>query len=278
MAKYNGGGAMVNQNNRQPPTNTKAAYTGWIPLPKGYCHFFIKRGVCQNDKCRFKHEIPPSVQQAIQQQANLGDLEDVDECEKFITEGSCDRFRTCPHFHPEVECDVWVEYGNCKKKEAGRCPLQHRSRWKKPNVQSPVGDTQSNQNQHALASSSKAPNPAPNTRSQPFRIVTEDTLNKLRVVIREPAPLDELASRFQKIHGERLLGGMSSVTEIEELIQTLHRDFEIIQEGYRKYVRTRGGETKKRRQRSRDRSTPSSRSRDRGRSRRRRRERSRSRS
>jgi len=266
---------MVNQNNRQPPTNTKAAYTGWIPLPKGYCHFFIKRGVCQNDKCRFKHEIPLSVQQQIQQHGSQPALEDVDECEKFITEGSCDRFRTCPYFHPEVECDIWVEYGDCKKKEAGRCPLQHRSRWKKP---------------ASMQTCVPAPTPTPQTQPpkqssssgrQSFRIVTEDVLNKLRVVIhRETVPLEELASRYQKMHGEILLGGISSVTEMEELIQTLHRDFEIIVDGYRKCVRSRGLESKKRHQRSRDNSGSSSRSRsrDRGRSRRRRRERSRSRS
>ena len=87
---------------------------------RGYCHIYIKNAiwrknaVCRKDKCHFKHQIPPGLIETLKNEnlINHGvieeSMEDVDECREFLKTGCCNKFRTCPYFHPEVECEVAI--------------------------------------------------------------------------------------------------------------------------------------------------------------------------
>jgi len=59
---------------------------------------------------------------------DLGD-EEVLECPEFVHGGKCDNFKHCPFFHERVECENWIELGECELKRAGRCKLSHRQYW-----------------------------------------------------------------------------------------------------------------------------------------------------
>jgi len=202
-----------------PPAELMQAKAREPQPPKGYCHFWMKKGYCKNDSCMFKHERPP--ESMIPFPGNLlnepeylreEDIEDVDECPEFIKEGCCNKFRSCPHFHPEVECEYWVEYGYCKERDFDRCNLQHRTRWKRPVI---------------------FPNPEGMMKPGGFGLLSDDTIGKIKALLfNAPAgiPLDVLSEHYRTAYGEFLFPSPNiPISEVDKLLCTVG-DFKIKQQ------------------------------------------------
>jgi len=103
-------------------------------LPKGYCHYFLLNGSCKKGQaCRFMHQkldwinkTQPPTHNYIKQQQPMETIEEILECPNFHAKGFCNRFRDCRYFHDGVECEKWIEEGQCENEE---CFLYHRSLW-----------------------------------------------------------------------------------------------------------------------------------------------------
>jgi len=57
------------------------------------------------------------------------DDEEVLECPDFVHKGKCDNFKSCPFFHEQIECENWIELGECARYGSGACKLKHRQYW-----------------------------------------------------------------------------------------------------------------------------------------------------